>query len=225
MIFLQNKKSTLSYIVYMGPKEGLSLTQRMTDLSLTLNSLYASRYYEDSTLRQNEQILVAPASVSIINSTGLGDQSVFSIIEEFQKSEMICDFRIEYIKDPQEEYMDNMDEIFYPGKMTFVASDSDFYYEKCLNISVESLPSRPVLFSVLNDGDTVDSNHIKQTRDLILDAKQFVALVPEGGSTIVPTIVTSFYYRAFQKNPNNTLMDSLEKTAQEYQCEEMIIKT
>ncbi len=224
MSFLQNKKSTLSYIIYMGPKDGANISQRMLDLRATLDSLVASQYYTEHPLKPNTEVFVAPVSISVINDSGLGDSSVFSIVEELEDSEISCDFRVEHIKDPQDDYIDNMDEIFYPGKMSFLSSGSDFYYEKCLHISVEGLPSRPVLLSVLNDGDLVSSNHLKQIRDYISGGNKFVALIPEDESGVVTTIVTSFYYKAFRENPNNTLINSLEKTSQEQQCEEMIIK-
>jgi hypothetical protein len=206
----------------MGRKEGADSSQRISDLRVTLDSIVDAQYSEESVIKPGTEVNVTPVSLSVINESGLGDSLVFSIAEEIESSGLSCDFRIEHIKDPYDEYIDNMDKIFYPGKMSLISTSGDFCFEKCLSIAVSGLPSRPVMFSLFNDGDSVDSNHVKRIRDYVLGGNKFFALIPENESNTGITIATDFYHEAFKANPNDTLMNSIDKFSQEEQCEEMI---
>ena len=208
----------------MANDEYISEENRLESLKTTLHSIKNSYYNTLKDINGKEkEIKVSSCGISIINSCkSLGDSFVFSIAEELESCGIDCTCRINHIKDPLDDYIEGMDKIHFPGKMSFVSEGSSLYYENCIRVAASSFESRPVMFSVFKDGEEVDPNHLREMKEYIDSGRKFYAVIPDGDYKNEITVLYSFYFESTKKHPNKTLIDCINTFAQEEKCEEMI---
>lgn len=224
MSFVKNNKFSICYVLYVEESNPASESDKLTSVRTTLHSMNQSSYDQTIAVHgKNKDIHVSACGVSMLNTcTSVGDSFVFSLIEESKDCGIPCSCRVEHIKDPLDDYIENMDKIYFPGKMSFVAQGSDLYYERCLNIAVQNFYSRPKMFSVFTDGQQVDQNHLRNIKNYTDSGQKFYAIAEESSPKNGVTVISSFYYKAYRRNPDKPLLESLNLLAQEEKCEEMI---